>query len=661
MAKRTGYPVEALGLDVDVEVELGIDTVKQLAVLRQVCQHFGVTLPGSVRLREVSTLRKAGELIRKLVSESQPSETRDAQPAPAAPVARPPSYAIPSVKGPLQAARHVLEAVPSPIIRQLERRFRFEGKRVLLTVDPFGIWQMLQARLEQLGAKVVRVYPHSSGWSIPAGAYQVNLAAPEQVRELMRRIESEVGVLDGIFLLHALSPEVPFTELSAEDWRRIVDQSALCSLAMLQPLYDRLETGFPGESFFVVPTRMGGCLGVAARELHNPVCGSYAGFVKSVQRELPGTLFKVIDFEELHPVEQVAERILEEVLFLDPRVEVGYVDDVRHTLALARKERPAQTPLAVDSDWVFVVSGGGRGVVAEVVRQLAEQFNPSIYITGRTPLPTGQEPWLEMSEVSFLAWRATFFAAERARDPNLKVPQLEQRYESFKRIRELHRNLRVFKDLGARVHYRVCDVTSASEVEALVADIRARHGRIDAVVHGAMVEESRVLPRKTDALYRNTFAAKLFGALHLMRATRQDRLKAFINFGSGASRFGNHGQSDYAAAGDLLVKATQLYRRELSPGTRCVTIDWPAWLGAGWVASNPEIERRLREVGVGTFIELDEGVAWFMGELLYGGDAEEVVIASEKMVGQLASPSVPLWEVPPPAAAPAATAIRGVP
>jgi NAD(P)-dependent dehydrogenase (short-subunit alcohol dehydrogenase family) len=364
--------------------------------------------------------------------------------------------------------------------------------------------------------------------------------------------------------------------------------------------------------------------------------------LKSLRRELPGTVAKVVDLDVLHPVEEVAERIFREVLLLDPHVEVGYLSGERHVVGLARSERPAGEPLRVDGDWVFVVSGGGRGVVAAVVEQLAAQFAPTIYVTGRTPAPAGTEPWLAMSDAEFAAHRGSFFSGERARDPGAALPQLQQRWEAMKRRRELHRNLERFAALGARVHYRLCDVTSQAEVEALVQEVRARHGRIDAVVHGAMVEESRLLPRKTDALCRGTFAAKFFGGVHLMRATLPDRPKLVMNFGSGASRFGSHGQTDYAAAGDLLVKATQLYRRELAPGARCVTIDWPAWLGAGWVASNPEIERRLREQGVGTFIELDEGVAWFVGEMLYGTD-EEVVVAGEGMVERLAADAAAPW------------------
>ena len=121
-----------------------------------------------------------------------------------------------------------------------------------------------------------------------------------------------------------------------------------------------------------------------------------------------------------------------------------------------------------------------------------------------------------------------------------------------------------------------------------------------------------------------------------MRATANRGLRLFLNFGSGAGRFGNHGQTDYAAAGDLLTKMTAVFGRQICPGARCITIDWPAWKGAGWVAQNPEIERMMQSHPAATFIELDEGVMWLVGEVLYGR-AEEVIIAGDLMVEGLSA------------------------
>ena len=55
---------------------------------------------------------------------------------------------------------------------------------------------------------------------------------------------------------------------------------------------------------------------------------------------------------------------------------------------------------------------------------------------------------------------------------------------------------------------------------------------------------------------------------------------ATVVFSSVAGRFGNQGQTDYAAANDLLCKLTSAMRRE-RPQTRALALDWTAWGGIG--------------------------------------------------------------------------------
>jgi acyl carrier protein len=56
--ERTGYPEEMLELDLDLEGELGIDTVKQVAVISTVRERFGLDVDPSFKLRDHNTLRK---------------------------------------------------------------------------------------------------------------------------------------------------------------------------------------------------------------------------------------------------------------------------------------------------------------------------------------------------------------------------------------------------------------------------------------------------------------------------------------------------------------------------------------------------------------------------------------------------------------------------
>ena len=74
--ERTGYPEEMLELDLDLEGELGIDTVKQVAVLAAVREHFGLDVDKSFKLRDHNTLRKAIDHVAgRLKTRSAPSRS----------------------------------------------------------------------------------------------------------------------------------------------------------------------------------------------------------------------------------------------------------------------------------------------------------------------------------------------------------------------------------------------------------------------------------------------------------------------------------------------------------------------------------------------------------------------------------------------------------
>ena len=56
VAEQTGYPPELLDLDLDLEADLGIDTVKQAELFAQVRETYGIDRDDSLKLRDYPTL-----------------------------------------------------------------------------------------------------------------------------------------------------------------------------------------------------------------------------------------------------------------------------------------------------------------------------------------------------------------------------------------------------------------------------------------------------------------------------------------------------------------------------------------------------------------------------------------------------------------------------
>ena len=60
VAEMTGYPAEMLEPDLDLEADLGVDTVKQAEVFAAVREHYGVERDDNLQLRDFPTLRPCG-------------------------------------------------------------------------------------------------------------------------------------------------------------------------------------------------------------------------------------------------------------------------------------------------------------------------------------------------------------------------------------------------------------------------------------------------------------------------------------------------------------------------------------------------------------------------------------------------------------------------
>jgi acyl carrier protein len=58
VVERTGYPEEMLDLDLDLEADLGIDSIKQVAILAAAREQWNVLPDPDFKIRDHNTLRK---------------------------------------------------------------------------------------------------------------------------------------------------------------------------------------------------------------------------------------------------------------------------------------------------------------------------------------------------------------------------------------------------------------------------------------------------------------------------------------------------------------------------------------------------------------------------------------------------------------------------
>ncbi|MCP3876673.1 MAG: acyltransferase domain-containing protein, partial [Desulfobacteraceae bacterium] len=63
IAEQTGYTSDMLEDDLDLEADLGIDTVKQVEIFGNIASHFGFSVPDDLKLRDLNTIAKLGDYV----------------------------------------------------------------------------------------------------------------------------------------------------------------------------------------------------------------------------------------------------------------------------------------------------------------------------------------------------------------------------------------------------------------------------------------------------------------------------------------------------------------------------------------------------------------------------------------------------------------------
>jgi hypothetical protein len=156
------------------------------------------------------------------------------------------------------------------------------------------------------------------------------------------------------------------------------------------------------------------------------------------------------------------------------------------------------------------------------------------------------------------------------------------------------------------------------DIEALSELGSSSKRKITGIVHGAGLEDSKLVSDKSHDIFDRVVRVKVDGWNALMasvRASGMDNPTFAACFTSVAGRFGNGGQTDYAAANSVLD--AEMARLTASGESRGVAIGWTGWRDVG-MATRGSIEAVFQAAGIET-LSVENGVEIFVNEALAGG------------------------------------------
>ena len=518
VADKTGYPADMLHADMNLEADLGIDSIKRVEILSAVRTALP-SLP-EVDPGELGALQTLGEIASAFGAAGADGSPR-AENSP-----EPVSKAV-------EEAGTSSEVIHRRVVRVRAPAAGFAvfppGATVSLIADHRGVAASMQDMLRAAGYDVVTVH---SGQA--PGSRVVDLRALDEVHSVEEALEIQRSVF---VTARAFVANEPKAYLTVQD--------------------------------------TGGDFGMSGTGTRAWLAGVSA-LAKTVGLEHPSCAVRAIDVAWAGSAESTARRLFDELTAGGPEVEVGLTTDgARWTLRTEAHARPPGTPVARDA--VFVVSGGARGVTAAAVISLARRTKVRLALLGRTPL-IDEPAELRTAKTDAELKRAVVERMRRSGtmpDPKTVGGHVAQ----VRAVREIRATLDAVRAVGAEAEYLAVDVCDASALATALDRVRQRWGPISGVVHAAGVLADAKLEDKTDAQYERVVSTKLVGLQALLTATKDDPLTHLCLFSSVAARQGNVGQVDYAMANETLHKVA-ISVAKARPDIKITSLGWGPWDGA---------------------------------------------------------------------------------
>jgi NAD(P)-dependent dehydrogenase (short-subunit alcohol dehydrogenase family)/acyl carrier protein len=606
VSRLTGYPVEMLALDMDIESDLGIDSIKRVEILSTLED----AMPGlpSIEPEAMGRLKTLGQILQHLLSSPEAGDVPS--PAPAV---------IPATASIARAGNNE-EATESKVARSCVKVLEMPFESVAAT--PISV------------TKTIYITDDGAGLSAALAAAFTDVRQPAA---LLSEDKVQTILSTGAFPEDACGLVIiPETRAVSDNGRDAGDidflKESFLLVATAAPTL--LAQTNPSRPLLASVTHLDGAFGFHGRKIEKPALGGLAGLIKTAAIEWETVHCRAVDISpDWKDTPRIAGHLA--ALLLDPcreEIEVGLGPKGYTTLSLSPAPLDSvdanRSPLC--SSDVFVVTGGARGVTAAAALALARKTAPTLVLLGRSESPFADPLWL--SGLTTPAEIKKAIITHEFRDKTPSPRDVETIYRRYGANREITKNLENMRAAGANAHYFKVDVRSETEIAALLKTVRARFGPITGILHGAGVVEDRLIIDKTPEQVVRVLETKIKGLQLLLDATENDPLRYLVLFSSVAARFGNQGQADYAMANEVLNKIA-CAEAAGRPDCRTIAINWGPWEGG--MVTEP-LKREFEKRGI-DLIPLEAGARCLVEEITQAAPRVTEIVLGANLKGNTIS------------------------
>ena len=564
VAEKTGYPVDMLNPDMELETDLGINSIKRVEILAAL-REAAPELP-EVDTRELAGLRTLRSILDRL-------------------------------NGP-QSASAVAVSKPNILHREADES---------------------QPTLSRIGLSYADTPPSGQGMADISSGRTIDVVgkSPQLAQALVTalnkrginaRTNTTANGADAAILLAGLDGDSSDNSLDAH-------------LDVFRAARNFVSSSGKNRTFVTIQDT-GGDFGLSGRNGNRAWLSGFSEFIKTAAKEWPSIAVKSIDIDRSHRGNDIlAEAIVAELTNGGPELEVGLT-------ANGRRLTLVETSLDVTANgvtWskqrrpVIVVSGGARGILPACMLELSKICQPRLALIGRTALAEETSATAAVGDEGMIE---AVHRASQARGHSPTPLQLSALANDILYARQIRRTLAKLEQAGAETLYLTTDVADAGQMADALAQVRAKWGRIDGIIHGAGVVADKLIADKTEEQFAKVFRTKVDGLRSFLEATAQDDLEFIVLFSSVAARYGNIGQCDYASANEVMNKVARAEAVRRGDTCRVRSLNWAPW-DSGMMTE--ALRRQFVERGI-SLISEQAGAQAFVAELMSHGNDVDFVL-----------------------------------
>lgn len=565
VSEKTGYPADMLGLDLDLEADLSIDSIKRMEIIGSLREKLNIS--GSIedaddtieKLASVKTLNGLIDWIKELANDV---ENKDS--IPQSQIEQIAVKESDTIEGELIRMSFELEETTLN-----SENNKIQGKRFALTDDGGGYAQNIKASIEANGAIV----------------------------DLIQGDEN-LTQYDGLVILNSsTSPR----KYSIKEVFSMIKNVDLVKIKWVYTFSDVLGNIKMTEGVSKLKEIQG-----------------FPGLIKSLAHEFPTINFRAIVSHSIFDPNLLSQIAVDELLTEDDTyTEIIYKDNKRYFA----KPKPVtlvkngSSHFSLDKDAVVVVFGGAQGITPELISELSKEYPCNYILVGRSDPPTDEfDKYKSLDSKDKI--RRYLITEENMKSPS----EIEKKVQKIFKTNQINENVAKIEQNGAKVKYISLDIKNEEELRYFIKETYDTYNRIDGIFHAAGLLDDKLFIHKTFESFYKVYSTKVT-PLHVLLDELRSDLKLFVMFSSVASAYGNKGQSDYASANSVFDHIASILNDKVE--ARILTINWGPWKGTGMV--NETLEAEFKKRGV-SLIPLKKGAEYFVNELKYGKESHILVM-----------------------------------